>query len=462
METKTNDKTMEEKEVKKINLKKHFYLTIYNNVKSYSRLPHYRDLNLKSIQSLLYYAKELERRNIIKKVGYGTWDIIKEYEEELKEVKKINLKSTHVGFDNKTNLYKAAGITIEKLHLYEFKATGITIKKLKRILIHNNIDKCLFCNTSKLYEIHHVIPVSEGGTDSIYNLIPCCPNHHALAHKVGYTKSMKDKLMKYREFIDNNLTQTEEIRGHAFMFHLKIPYIKNWLKRSDYLDKKNIKYNLLKHGQKIIINNKKVHLFNKSIIIYDKKSYISDTSKNSKCNAIESLVKDIEAIEVLFDIPFKIAGKYEFKVCRQHYAKLNDTLAKYYNDKDKKLKVYNSTGLWFVIDKSFNIDEAETLHYKTSDKDMDNAIVPFFNSIKDKKNFTADFILEALGKQIILTKEQENHITALIEDRRYWAKHQKAHVASIQQLGTSVDLQAEGIKKFLILIEDLIKKINKN
>lgn len=45
-------------------------------------------------------------------------------------------------------------------------------------------------------EIHHIIPVSEGGDDKLENLIPLCPNCHRLAHKKIISEEILRKKMK--------------------------------------------------------------------------------------------------------------------------------------------------------------------------------------------------------------------------------------------------------------------------
>jgi predicted restriction endonuclease len=39
------------------------------------------------------------------------------------------------------------------------------------------------CNATRDLHIHHIKPVSEGGEDTIDNLILLCGNHHRLIHK---------------------------------------------------------------------------------------------------------------------------------------------------------------------------------------------------------------------------------------------------------------------------------------
>lgn len=42
--------------------------------------------------------------------------------------------------------------------------------------------KCAICGFSEVVQVHHLIPVSIGGTDDVSNVLVVCPNHHALLH----------------------------------------------------------------------------------------------------------------------------------------------------------------------------------------------------------------------------------------------------------------------------------------
>jgi hypothetical protein len=58
------------------------------------------------------------------------------------------------------------------------------------------------------------------------------------------------------------------------------------------------------------------------------------------------------------------------------------------------LQVRTTSGLWSVIDNSFNQHDAETVHAETADTD-NQKVQAFFNSLKVYP-LTTDFILEAM------------------------------------------------------------------
>lgn len=45
-------------------------------------------------------------------------------------------------------------------------------------------------------ETHHIIPLSKGGADTIYNVAAICPNHHREAHYGQNADVIRDKLLK--------------------------------------------------------------------------------------------------------------------------------------------------------------------------------------------------------------------------------------------------------------------------
>ena len=44
--------------------------------------------------------------------------------------------------------------------------------------------RCALCDSTRFLQIHHVVPRSQGGTNSPHNLITLCSDCHALAHGI--------------------------------------------------------------------------------------------------------------------------------------------------------------------------------------------------------------------------------------------------------------------------------------
>tara|TARA_Y100000310_G_scaffold256113_1_gene263822 strand:+ start:313 stop:1284 length:972 start_codon:yes stop_codon:yes gene_type:complete len=231
------------------------------------------------------------------------------------------------------------------------------------------------------------------------------------------------------------------VRGHAFQFKLKIPKLRNWEKREEILKKKDIEFKQLKHllggGQEIKIKDKKIWLTNKSIIIFEKSSYLAKTAKESRRYAIYDLFELVRSLESTLGANFKINKRYCFKVSRQHYALVKNALAEQYNGDGKKLEVYSEDGLWFVIDNSYNLNEAETVHPKTAVDDS-TKVQNFFNGLKVTEDYTPQIMIKA--------------VTQNAENLNNYAVHLKSHVKSVKQLGG-------GVKELNKLIKKLDKRL---
>ena len=244
------------------------------------------------------------------------------------------------------------------------------------------------------------------------------------------------------------------VRGHAFQFKLKIPKLRNWEKREGILEKKNIKFKRLTHlignGQEIMLKDKKIWLTNKSIIIFEKSSYLAKTAKDASKYAIYDLFEIVKGLETTLGVNFKINKKYRFKVSRQHYALVKNALAEQYERDGKKLKVYSEDGLWFVIDNSYNLNEAETVHPKTA-VDDNTKVQNFFNGLKATENYTPQIMMKA--------------VTMNAQNLDSYAVHLDAHVKSVKKLGKGVDklteVHVQTVKKLREGVDKLTKTIRK-
>jgi hypothetical protein len=241
----------------------------------------------------------------------------------------------------------------------------------------------------------------------------------------------------------------DSIRGHAFMFRLQInSKTRNWYQKEKFLIKNKIAYKPYyvgghKRGQQIIFKDWKVQLTNSSIIFQTKKSFLSDTTKDSKSYAVYEFLSRVKALENILHANLSISGTYRFKVCRQHYSLIKNALAKQYNSEGKKLKVYTENGLWFIIDNSYNLNEAEGVHSKTADSDV-RKVQEWFNGLKKYEGFTPEFLMKGFS--------------GIISNQLIFDSNMKSHIDAVQKLGKGVANFNEQIKNFNVIIEKALKK----
>ena len=256
-----------------------------------------------------------------------------------------------------------------------------------------------------------------------------------------YLKDLDLKEVKKSVVIgkDSSLLKQDTVRGHGFLFKFKIKdNLLNWNKREEIFIKNNIKFDPyyvggIKRGQRIIFRNRKVALTDRSIIINFPESYIAETSIRAKKDAIYNAISLINGLENFLKADFKINKKYMFKVSRQHYALIKNSLAKQYDKEGKKLECYTHKGLWLIIDNSYNLHELETLHKDTADTD-NTKVQNFFHSLKenpitskeilDMNNEIKSMLKESSENQIqlgqVLKQMEKNiiHLTKIVSDDR--------------------------------------------
>jgi len=204
------------------------------------------------------------------------------------------------------------------------------------------------------------------------------------------------------------------VRGHSFMWKIKLPKQYNWEK---ILKSKNINYKLigLKETPRIIYKERKIWLGKKNLIVYEPESFFGFNSIESKKLAIYRLLKLLTTLENKLGTTFKQEEGYLFKVARQHYSLIKNSLAIQCNETGQKIQVYNRKGLWFLVDNSYNLEEAETVHPESSL--IDNlGIQKYFNSHKDTGfKVTPEFVLKGFDN---ILKIQNVHAQNIV-------KHQK-------------------------------------
>lgn len=219
----------------------------------------------------------------------------------------------------------------------------------------------------------------------------------------------------------------KEVRGHAVQIKLILPKnYNNWENRRKIfkyvgLDFEDHKIGGIVRGEKAIFEGTKIHFYNKSIDFnFDQRSFLEETAKKSRSYALVEFLRLVKKLERMFNnSPLSDFGKYKFKITRQHYAIIKNALAKQYINEKKKLECYTAKGLWLLIDNSFNLEELETVHPKTSPEDNEKVQL-VFNEIKkaDKETLkeTAPIIIkEKFDRQENIIKKSMNVLEGYAE-----------------------------------------------
>ena len=236
--------------------------------------------------------------------------------------------------------------------------------------------------------------------------------------KIGYG-TWEVKINTY-----NTLTKQVKIRGHAFIWKIRISKDIDWSK-----------FNLtkLKNVYQININNKKVWLSNRKVTIYENKDFNGNDAIQSRKLAAIEMIKDLDTLKKTLNVNFN----YGFNVAREHYSMVKNELANYYNSNKQKMIIKDDLNKeWLWIDFSDGIDELETNKLTNSKQVQD-----WWNDNK-KYNFTVTptFLMESINK--------------VTNNQKMFAKNMESHILAIQKLGNAVDRLENTIKKKKVYLKE--------
>ncbi len=221
---------------------------------------------------------------------------------------------------------------------------------------------------------------------------------------------INQQLKKVSKNQPTRFPKPQKIRLHGEEFNIKILF-------------KDKKYKELSKKANIIdFDGNTVRLYRDSIEVYSGKSFYGDTPTKADLLGNEYWSKLFYKLEYHLKIIFMKTKYFNIKRVNAHYSEINNELSEEMYKKGDKLRIYDNIDgkLWFTIDNSFNLHEAETQHPSTAKEDMQDTIQPFFNDLRDKnppKTSEIWAILSTLVKHDEEIAAGLNIITTLIKSQ---------------------------------------------
>lgn len=165
------------------------------------------------------------------------------------------------------------------------------------------------------------------------------------------------------------------IRLHNQQFDIKILWASDAYRRK------------VRGGEQLDLDKAKAVLYPGKIEVYSKEG-VSFWGVDPQAAMMESMVvfdRVFRRIEQLTGCVIVKVGSTNIRQCRAHFAEVGNELARHAEDSGEKIRIVaRDDGLvWFVIDNSFQLHEAETVHSLTAKRDMEAAVMPFFNDLRD-------------------------------------------------------------------------------
>ena len=165
-----------------------------------------------------------------------------------------------------------------------------------------------------------------------------------------------------------------KFRLHGQQFHVNFLYVDV------------IKYRkVLKKASVLYIDGNTVELNRDSLDISINKSYFGFNINAITAESLAYLQRFLIRLERDLGLILVKERCQNIRLTNSHYAEINNGLAKSCNETGDKIKVFGRDDgkLWFLIDNSFNLHEAETVHPKKSKEDMQEIVSRVFNDYRD-------------------------------------------------------------------------------
>jgi len=163
-------------------------------------------------------------------------------------------------------------------------------------------------------------------------------------------------------------------------------------------------------GQVINIDGNTVRVYKNSIEVYSGHSFYGDTVQKATVRSFQYWHRFFVRLENDLKVIIVKHRAQNIRMVNQHYAEINNELSQECEKQAAKIRVYTTEDgkLWFTIDNSFNLHEAETQHPQTAKQDMQDVVNPFFNDLRDQNPPLPSQVWKILSEVSV----RENEISA--------------------------------------------------
>jgi len=142
-----------------------------------------QQLKILEVKFIACLNQIIDRTKFSKRINFNLIDIKKSNMEDIEKELEEN------GFIKKD---KKETDKIKRRAALIKKAYGISMKQYNKLT-----SKCAICGFNKLVDLHHIVPISKGGSNDSENFVGLCPNHHQMIHKRGYSfEDLKNEIKK--------------------------------------------------------------------------------------------------------------------------------------------------------------------------------------------------------------------------------------------------------------------------
>lgn len=195
------------------------------------------------------------------------------------------------------------------------------------------------------------------------------------------------------------------IRCHGLEFNIKLLF-------------KDERYvSLLKKSNLFYYDGCTIRLFRDSLEVYGNKSFVSDSVQKAFSKALVYFNRLFVSLESQLSVVLVKPRALNIRLVKSEFAEVENELALHCKDLSEKIRVYGSDDgkLWFSIDNSFNLSEAETHHPEFAKRDMQDTILPFFNDLRDNEVVTMSDIKVLIADLVSQNRETASGLKVVVD-----------------------------------------------
>lgn len=192
------------------------------------------------------------------------------------------------------------------------------------------------------------------------------------------------------------------IRLHGQEFNIKLLY-----KNKDYRGKV---------GSIINVDGSIVRLYRDSLEVYGNKSFFGDSVQSVTAESLSYWQGFFTRLENDLRIIIVKSRSQNIKLVNAHYSEINNELARDCRVSADRIRIYarEDGKLWFLIDNSFNLDEAEGLHPETNKPDMER-VKSFFNDLRDEPVPLMSDLVKVLNEVMVQNRETASGLNVMVK-----------------------------------------------
>lgn len=184
-----------------------------------------------------------------------------------------------------------------------------------------------------------------------------------------------------------------------------------------------------KIGKSILIDNNTIRIHRDCISIYSNTYFYGNDVWSATAKSINYWNSLITKLEWELKIILIKPRKQNIERVRAEYAQIRNGLAIKCEKEAEKIKIRTREDgkIWFEIDNSFNLREAETKHPETAERDMQGVVEPFFNDLRDKESYLPSNTKDMIDKLAITSHNMLKYVDKTNENIAWLAENIKSH-----------------------------------